>query len=243
MIKGLYHSGSAMIPRIKKQEVIANNLANVSSPGYKKDLVFTQELSRAQSKRRAQPADWQRPMIDQVYTTFEQGSLDKTDNPLDLALEGRGFFAFETEDGAVAYSRAGNLTVDSFGFLINPEGHRLLGQGGPIGVAGGPVSISESGQVEVDNTAVANIRVVDFDDLSVLQKTGKTEFMIPEGIEPRAAVEFTIKQGYLESSNVDVIREMIDMIISFRNYEADAQSAKTQDESLEKLINNVGRIR
>lgn len=243
MIKGLYRSASAMLPRIKQQEVIANNLANVSSPGFKRDVVFTKELSKAQQRNAARKSDWQTPMIDQVYTGFEQGQLDKTGNPLDIALEGQGFFIFETGDGNNFLSRAGNLTVDSEGYLADSEGHLLLGDAGPINVGGGTVSVSESGQVEVDNSVVASIRVVDIEDKSILQKIGKTAFVIPEGTEPGPAVEVTIRQGYLESSNVDVVKEMVSMIVSFRNFEADARAVQAQDDSLEKLINNVGRIR
>jgi flagellar basal-body rod protein FlgG len=90
---------------------------------------------------------------------------------------------------------------------------------------------------------VANIRVVEVDDRNALRKIGQSEFMIPDGVNPTAAINFTIRQGYLETSNVDIIKEMVEMIISYRNYEADAQALKSQDESLENLINNVGRIR
>jgi flagellar basal-body rod protein FlgF len=242
MLKGLYQSASAMLPRLRQQEAIANNLANASSPGFRKDAVFTQELSRAQAKHVPRQTDWEQPMIDQVYTSFEQGSLDKTDNPLDLALEGDGFFVYETEEGDRIYSRAGDLTIDPQGFLVNPEGQKLQGEGGPINVGSGNISIAESGQVEVDNIPQATIQVVDFNDKSVLQKAG-TGFMIPDGIEPAAAVDFAIRQGYLEGANVEIIQEMVNMIISFRNYEADAQAAKAQDDSLEKLMGNVGRAR
>jgi flagellar basal-body rod protein FlgF len=243
MIKGLYRSASAMLPRIKQQEVIANNLSNASAPGFKKDMVFTRELSRAQSKLTPRKSDWQTPMIDQVYTNFEQGGLDKTDNPLHVALEGKGFFEFETDGGARVLSRAGNLSVNPEGYLVNPEGDRIMGDGGPINVAGGEVAISESGEVQVDNATVGNIRVLDVDDSTALRKAGRSNYWIPEGIEPRAAVDFAVRQGYLESSNVNVIKEMVSMIISYRNYEADAKAVQAQDDSLEKLINNVGRTR
>ena len=243
MIKGLYRSASAMLPRIKQQEIIANNLSNASSPGFKKDMVFTRELSRAQTKLTARQTDWQTPMIDQVYTDFQQGGLDKTDNPLDIALEGKGFFVFEAADGGTVLSRAGNLSVNPEGYLVNPEGDRLLGDGGIINVAGGEVAISETGEVQVDNATVGNIRVVDVEDATALRKVGKSSYWIPEGIEPLAAVDFAIRQGYLESSNVNVIKEMVSMIVSYRNYEADAKAVQAQDESLEKLITNVGRTR
>ncbi len=243
MIKGMYRSASAMIPRIKKQEIVANNLANASSPGFKRDMVFTKELSRAESRMTPRKSDWQTPMIDQVYTTFEQGGFDNTGNPLDLAIEGNGFFVFETDNGEEVLSRAGNLTVNATGFVVNADGHRLLSEGGPINVGRGEVTISEAGRVQVDAADIATIRVVDVDEKSLLQKIGRTEFFIPDGVALAPAVNFTIRQGYLESSNVDVIKEMVDMITSYRHFEADSKSVKAQDDSLEKLLNNVGRIR
>lgn len=243
MIKGIYRSASAMIPRIKKQETIANNLANASSPGFKKDTVFTEELSRAEMRRAERQTDWQTPMIDQVYTNFEQGGLDKTGNTLDIALEGVGFFVFETPEGEQVLSRAGRLMADNSGYIVNAEGHRLMGDGGPLNVAGGEVAIAENGRVEVDNNAVGTIRVVEIPETDQLIKIGKTEFALPQGIDLRQAVRFAVRQGYLESSNVEVVTEMIDMITSFRNYEADANAIKAQDESLKNLFNNVGRVR
>ena len=243
MIKGLYRSGSAMVPLIKQQETIANNLANVSTPGFKKDMLFTRELTKAQAKHAPRQTDWQTPMIDQVYTQHSQGTLDKTGNPLDLALEGEGFMMVETPEGENLLTRAGSLAVDPQGFLSTADGNRLLGEGGTINVGNGNVSVSEAGQVEVDNDVVGTIRVVEVEDRNQLRKIGRSSFMIPDGIEPVAAVNFAVRQGYLETSNVDIIKEMVEMIISYRNYEADAKSVQTQDQSLEKLIINVGRIR
>lgn len=243
MIKGLYQSASAMIPHVKIQEITANNLANASAPGFKRDMLFIKELSRAQAKDYPKKSDWETPMIDQVYSEYEQGMLDKTDNPLDLAIEGDGFFTLEMEDGTTVLSRNGSFTVDPSGYLVNSDGHRLLGDGGPINVGEGSISIAETGQIDVDQSQVGNIRVVNIEDKSSLQKVGDSEFQIPEGINPVSAVNFAIKQGYLESSNVNVIKEMVNMVASFRSFESDAQALKAQDDSLEKLINNVGRAK
>jgi len=243
MIKGLYRSASAMLPRIKQQETIANNLANVSTPGFKKDQVFTRELTRAQASRAPRQNDWETPMIDQVYTRYTQGNLDKTGNPLDLAIEGDGFFVMENESGAAIYSRTGNFQVDAAGFLTTSEGYRLMGDGGPINVEGGNVAVSETGQVEVNNDVIGNIQVVTVDDKTQLAKVGQTGFVLPDGVAATPAVNVTIKQGYIEISNVNVVKEMVEMIISYRNYEADAKALKAQDESLDNLFNQVGRVR
>jgi len=243
MIKGLYRSASAMLPQIKRQEVVANNLANASAPGFKRDTLFTKELSRAEIKHSPKKADWQTPMIDQVYTRYDQGSLTQTGNPLDIGLEGDGFMVFDDGQGNNVLSRAGNLTVNPEGLIVNPDGQPLLSDGGPIEVGGGDVSINETGQVQVNGSVVANIRLVDVEDKSVLVKIGKTSFMLPQDIEPIPAVNVTLRQGYVESSNVNVIQEMIGMITSYRSFEADAKAVQAQDDSLEKLMNNVGRVR
>lgn len=241
MIKGLYRSASAMIPRIKRQETIANNLANATAPGFKRDMMFTKELTRAEKKQAVTKSDWQSPMIDQIYTDQSQGVLDRTDNPLDMALEGNGFFLLEGEDGEQYLSRAGNFLISPDGFLVNASGNRVLSDGGPIALESGDITVAQDGQISANGAEVARIRVVELDDPSTLQKAGDSEFFVPEGIELRAAVDFAIREGYLETSNVDAVREMVDMITSYRSYEADAQALKTQDESLEKLMSNVAR--
>ncbi|SYZ73590.1 putative Flagellar basal-body rod protein FlgG [Candidatus Zixiibacteriota bacterium] len=243
MIKGLYRSASGMLPRIKEQEITANNLANASAPGFKRDMVFTKELSRAQAKLVPKKSDWETPMIDQVYTDYDQGSLDQTGNPLDVALEGAGFFVAESAEGNTVLTRAGSFMISPDGYLVDPNGNRLLGDSGPIGVGEGTVSIAENGQVQVDDAQIGTLQVVDVADKSSLVKIGDNAFEVPQGIDLPRAMNFLIKQGYLESSNVNVVKEMVDMIVSFRNFEADAQAVKAQDDSLDKLINNVGRVR
>ncbi len=124
---------------------------------------------------------------------------------------------------------------------MNASGNRVLSDGGPITLESGDISVAQDGQISADGVEVARIQVVEVDEPAKLQKEGDSEFFVPEGIELRAAVDFAIRGGYLETSNVDAVQEMVDMISSYRSYEADAQALKAQDESLEKLIANVGR--
>lgn len=240
MIKGIYNSASAMIPRIRQQEVIANNIANVTTPGFKKDSVFVSELSRAQQKGIPTKSDWESPMIDQVYTDQSQGSFNQTGNTLDLALDGIGFFVIQTAEGAEALTRNGAFTTNDTGFLINSDGEMALGAGGPIQLPPGEVSISGDGGVSVDGAQLTNLRIATVEDPGQLKKVGG-KFLVPDGIELRAAVNFAVRQGYLEASNVDVITQMVEMISSYRNYESDSQALKAQDESLEKLIREVAQ--
>lgn len=243
MIKGIYISASGMIPRIKKQELTANNIANASTAGFKKDMLFTRELSKAEKKLHPQRSDWQRLMVDEIHTNFAPGVFDRTGNPLDLAIDGDGFFTLELSDGTLALTRAGAFTVNSEGFLTFPGGALLLGEGGPIEVGSGKVVVGNSGIVEVNGANVGRIVPVTVADIEQLDKIGSALFLVPDNVELRPVQKSTIQQGFLETSNVDIVREMIEMIISFRNYEADARAVQIQDESLGHLFNRVASKR
>ncbi len=241
MIKGLFTSASGMLPRIRKQEMTANNIANVGTPGFKRDMLFTRELSRAEQRLTRKTSDWQRPIAVETFTDFAPGVFDKTGNPLDLAIDGDGFFTLTLADGSRALTRAGSFTVDGDGFVILPGGALLMGEGGAIEVGNGKLTVSQSGQVEVNGTLVNRIVPVTVDNLDMLIKIGGSLFLVPESVELVPVEKATIRQGYLETANVDIVREMIDMIISFREYEANARAVQAQDQSLGNLFDRVGR--
>ncbi|NOY88891.1 MAG: flagellar basal-body rod protein FlgF [FCB group bacterium] len=240
MIKGIYTSASGMIPRIKKQELLANNLANASTPGFKRDMLFTKELSKAEKKFHPLRSNWQRPMVDEIYTNFSEGIFDKTGNPLDMAIDGDGFFTLELADGTQALTRAGSFTVNSDGYLTFPGGALLMGEGGPIEVGNGKVEVGQDGTISVDGLEVDRIVPVTVPDLEQLKKIGSSLFIVPNNVELTQVDKYSIQQGFLENSNVDIVREMIEMIISFRNYEADSKAVQVQDRSLDNLFNRVG---
>jgi flagellar basal-body rod protein FlgF len=240
MIKGIYTSASGMIPRLKKQEVIANNISNASTSGFKKDSVFVRELSRAEGKRLSKKSDWQKPIVDQEYIDFRPGVFDFTDNPLDLAIEGDGFFTLQAEDGSTLLTRSGTFMVNSEGYLTYPGGYLLTSEGGPIQVGDGKVTVGKNGEVEVDGQSVGRITPMTVGNVEELQKVGRSLFAVPEGVELLPSEQPTIRQGYLETSNVDIVGEMVDMIISYRAYEANAKAIQSQDNSLEHLFNRVG---
>ena len=243
MIKGMYTSASGMIPRVQQQEAIANNIANASTSGFKKDDIFVRELSKAERKTTKATADWLQPMVTKAFTEHTHGSLERTDNPLDIAIDGDGFFRLQAPDGSVALTRSGTFQVANNGFLTYPGGYQLMGESGPIQVGDGSVTITQSGEVEVDGSVVGRVVPFTVPDLNKLEKVGETLFVAPEGVELTAVPTPSVQQGYLESSNVDVINEMVDMIVSYRIYEANAKSLQTQDASLDNLFNRVAGSR
>lgn len=239
MIKGMYKSASGMIPRVQQQEAIANNIANATTAGFKKDDIFVRELSKAERKTTKTNADWLQPMVTKAFTEHTSGSLDRTGNPLDLAIDGDGFFRLQSPDGSVALTRSGTFQVNGAGFLSYPGGYQLMGESGPIQVGDGTVTIAQTGEVEVNGSIVGRIVPYTTTGLNKLQKVGETMYIAPRGVEMTAVPQPSVQQGYLESSNVDVISEMVDMIVSYRIYEANAKSLQTQDASLDNLFNRV----
>lgn len=239
MIKGIYTSASGMIPRARKQELIANNISNVETVGFKKDDTFTREMSRAERKAMPKKSDWEKPLGEETYVDYSEGIFNRTGNPLDLALEGDGFFTLQAEDGTTFLTRAGTFEVNGDGQITYPGGLFLTAGGSRIDTNGGTVNVNENGEIDIDGSTVARLTPVTVDDLSQLQKVGRSLFAVPEGTQLTPVEQTSIRQGYLEASNVDVVQQMVDMIITFRAFEANAKAIQQQDSSLDNLFRRV----
>ena len=179
-------------------------------------------------------------MIDDVYTNFEGGSFQRTDNPLDMAIDGDGFFTVQLEDGRTALTRSGAFSINRDGLVALADGPILLAEGGPVEPGNGAVTITAAGEIEVNGGQVGRVRPVTVPDVDMLEKIGGSLFVVPEGTELIPVEHAVIRQGYVEESNVDIVREMIDMIVAYREYEANARAVTTQDQSLEHLFKRVG---
>ena len=243
MIKGLWNSLSGMLPRLTRQDLAANNLANVTTTGYKKDRAFLQSFLDAEMMAEINRSTQHRVLdLEDIKTDHSQGLMQETGNPLDLGILGNGFFAIETDQGE-RYTRNGNFMLNAESQLVTADGNRVLDEGGGyIYINEGQVFVDERGQINIDNEPVATLRVVDFDDLSKLKKIANNLFA-PElpNIQPRQAENFQIKHGFLERSNVNPVEEMVNMIVYFRNYEADSRILQAQDDTLRRAVNDVGR--
>jgi flagellar basal-body rod protein FlgG len=239
----------------KRLQILANNLANVNTVGFKKDRGRFRafDLSEALNNR-TQPVNWNRSqapaywMQYSSYTDFSSGEMKKTGNPFDLALTGRGFFCVQTPDG-VRYTRRGDFTVDSDEVLVTQEGWPVLGQGGEIQIKLAKpseekreFSVSEDGFVTVDGSQVDRLRLVDFTNSSGLEKAGHNFYRAvnPSTLEDMDE-DFRVSQGFLELSNVDVVRMMTEMIEVLRGYESYQKTMRSIDDMNAKLINDVGR--
>lgn len=233
MYKGIYLALSGAVLKQAHMEVISQNLANADTVGYKKNtLVFSDYLVKNQTHG---------PLTEKVMsdlalydTDFMPGGLVHTGNPLDIAVEGSGFIALE---GGV-FTRRGDLALDDKGYLTVSGGRRVMGNGGPIALTKGRVEIAEDGQVSVDGVVIDTIKIVDFESLDSLVRVGDGTFTGGKQI----AAKGRIAQGYLERSNVEVIREMVRMIETMREFEAYQKAIHAFDDASAKVNNEMGRI-
>lgn len=180
--------------------------------------------------------------LDKIEINYEQGQIFETDNQLDFALKGRGFFQIETPEG-VKYTRDGSFKLNANNELVTSEGYRVLGSNGPILIEGTKVSVSEGGEIFVDDQWMDQLNIVDIQNLRDMRKEGSNLYRMAAGTEAEAQpFSGQVLQGFLENSNVDAVKEMIEMITLFRNYESNQRMIKAYDDTLHKVVNEVGKV-
>jgi|AntRauTorckE6833_2_1112554.scaffolds.fasta_scaffold04593_4 flagellar basal-body rod protein FlgG len=249
MIRGLYTSASAMQTNLKRMDVTSNNLANVDTDGYKKDgtvqRTFSEMLISRYDKNGKEElgALGTGVEVDESYTNFKEGNIQHTNNKLDLAVKGSGFFALQTPQG-IRYSRNGNFYLNDENQVVDSHGNFLLNQNNePIQIVPGrEISIDQQGQIFFGELEGETINLVDFENYTQLTKIGNNLYQTEEGIEEIEPEGSSIMQGYLEGSNVNVVEEMASMIEVTRAYESNQKVIQTIDNTLDKAVNDVGTL-
>jgi flagellar basal-body rod protein FlgG len=215
--------------------LIANNLSNVQTAGFKREVpVFNNVLSQAQGRFRP-------TQNDPVRISFTPGPIQKTGNDLDLAIEGEGFFKVESPNG-VRYTQSGNFRLNKDQVLVNANGFPVLGQRGKITLTGNKITVGENGSIAVDGNEADQIAVVSFPDLSVLKKEGHTLLKTESTETEMAAGQSRVVQGALEASNVNAVEEMVNLMDSFRTYESCLKIIQADDSLDSKAVNEVGKV-
>ncbi len=233
MNKGIYIALSGAIQKSKQMDVLAQNMANANTNGYKKGrlsfkdyMVPVDNVINVENKGRVM-TEMATEAID-----FSSGAHKRTGNQLDVALSGEGFFALEGN----RYSRNGSFSVNSEGDLIDSSGNKVLGDGGPMTIAGSKVDITSTGEVFVDDVSIGSLQIVGFPDKSVLSKLDGGVFTTDEAGQQ---VDPLVSQGYLEQSNVNVVRELVDMIRTQREFESYQKMIRQIDETTGKTISDL----
>jgi flagellar basal-body rod protein FlgG len=226
----VFSAYSGLDVQTKIVDTIANNLANVQTTGFKRD--FAQILESEYGNDLATRVD------------LSPGRLMPTGNDLDVAIEGRGFFAVQTPAG-VRYTRAGNFVLDTEGDLVTPDGMKVLStSNSPINASGGNVSIRDGGEVVVDGSEVATLKVVDFGNPAKLEKEGMQRFIWRgEDLEVQNLQSANVRSGHLEGSNVNAVSEMVRMISAYREFESIQRAVATANNDMTgKLVSDSGQL-
>ncbi len=249
MIRGLYTATASMLAGLLRHETIVHNLSNVRTIGYKADraaltdfpsLLLTQVRGDQPGSTIGQVGTG--VSLADLVTDFSDGSLELTDQPLDFAVSGDGFFRLETPDG-VRYTRDGRFQRDMDGRLVTADGYPVLGVDGPLTLPQGQITVTPHGEVFVGESLVGQFSLARFDSPENLVKDGQTTFT-SRGAEPQLlnSEEIQIYQGYLEGSNVDTTQAVTEMMSVLRAYQASQRLVQFQDHINEQTVNELGRI-
>lgn len=262
--KGVYTALSGAMAQSLKLDTIANNIANVNTPGFKRDQQVFREYLTANEKP---PSVIQVPkvvasvesfydmqggdksFVDSAgtFTDFSQGGLKHTGNALDIAVDGKGFFEVATPNG-LRFTRHGSFSIDGNGQLVTKDGWPVMsaGSGDPAGrvirtQGQAPITITENGNVYEGETVIGKLSLVEVADRDSLQKVGNSMYEFRANARPEVQnIQFpSLKQGYVEASNVNIVQEMTDMIATTRVFESTQKAINAYDTMADKLVNNV----
>ena len=271
MVQGWYTGASGMNAQQMRLDAISNNLANVDTTSYKRDVAVSKNFPELLLRRMDDDGVYKNPFgstdaapvigkvglgveLNELFTDFEQGSFKPTGSNSDFALEGKGFFAVETPNGE-RYTRNGNFTVGTEGYLMTKEGYPVLGENGRIFLQDTKYTVNKNGEVyvtpigkpEKDSVLLDRLKLVKFENDRYITKQGSSLYKDTEISGPAVSAEGKdrpiVTQGYVEASNVNVVNEMVQMIEVNRAYEANQKSIQSEDTMMSKLWSDVVRVK
>jgi flagellar basal-body rod protein FlgF len=221
----------------RQMQIIANNLANMSTAGYKSErLIFEQALTNSRTPEASLKAEVAEPNpfqssyytgVSGSFTDFTEGPIENTGNPLNVAIQGKGLFVVTTPEGEERYTRAGEFSLDASGRLVTPQGLVVQGQGGELNLSGGPVSIQGDGTVNVGQQVVGKLRVVNAES-DAFEREASLLFKLKEGQSVEDLQNVNVVSGAVEQSNVNATRELTDMIMAARTFESLQKSRESE---------------
>ena len=251
MVRGFYNLTSGMLSQGRRMDVIANNMTNISTAGYKAeqytDRTFDEVMvSRIGNKIKSpyQTMETYQSHIlapDHLYTDFTQGAPEETNLPLDFAIIGEGFFSIQMADDSIAYTRAGSFTLDNEGYLCLSELGRVLDQeGNPIQLPTDKLDADSHGNLyNKDGGYLGTLGVYQFEDNQALERNPYGLFT---GEGAQINEEAVVYNKWVERSNVDLVKEMVEMMSTQRALQSAAQMSKIYDQVIQKGVNNIGQM-
>lgn len=250
MFKGFYNLTSGMMTQQQRMNNVANNLTNISTPGFKssrhtignfQDVLYSRVGN--QNKSSYQPIGRQSYIVatDEIVTNYTQGALEETGIPLDFAINGDGFFAIRNAANETMYTRSGSFSLDAEGYLCYSGFGRVLdSEGNALRVMTDKITSDNHGNIYANNgMLVGQIGVFTFDDTAQLEYNDEG-FLV--GAEGEAVEDPVVRGGFLERSNVDMVTEMTEMLSSQRAFQSAAQVTKIYDTLMNKITTEIGRV-
>lgn len=237
MIKSLALSAKNLNSRMKNMEIVANNLANINTTGFKRELPFAEYMQRAENQN-----------IHQL-TDFSEGSFVETNNTFDLAVSGDAFFVVKNENDELQLTRNGKFKVDDEGFLVTEDGSRVMGKQGDINITEGIVGknlsvvINTKGEIKIGENIVDQIAMAKIDDQSKVKRSIGQNFIVKNDDYLEAMDdEYEVHQGFLEEANVNAIQEMQYMIEFSKNFEMSQKLISSLDQIM-GMAKDIGSVR
>ena len=225
-----------------RMDTTANNLANMTTAGFKVEHVVSRELSEKPATASDNPQEIAFTDAWMLQRDFSTGPLERTGNALDFAIEGDGFFAVQTPAGE-AYTRDGRFNLNDRGEIVTRNGEVVLGEGGPITVdpEGGPLSVSRDGAISQDNVVLGEVRVVAFQTQGALERVGNNLWKETDQ-QTTAATDVRVASGFVEGSNVNAVLELTEMIEVSRAYTSIAKMISQADELRGTSIDKLAKV-
>jgi len=228
--------GKASVRTMEKLDYSSNNIANVNTPGFKAEY-----LNYIKKNSETSSSDDVPSYAESLSTDYSQGTLQKTDNPLDVALQGEGFFVLQTDNGVV-YTRKGDFTLNAKSELVTQSGSYVMGKTGKITLSGKDLRVDEAGNVQIDGTQVDTLKIVAFENPGMLTHVGEGVFkdngsaVLKKDFTPKVA------NGSLETSNVSAVKEMIHLIDLQRTFETYQKLIHTISDQDKLSTSRIGKL-
>ncbi len=246
MLDRIYMQMQAMQVLQRSQDVTADNLANINTPGFKGNKLFYRMMTENLNGTEIRKA------VPMSQVNLDQGILEPTGNEFDVAINGDGFFKVK-EDDREYLTRDGRFSMNSDGILVNSNGAQVMGESGPIQLSdlfqksnenGGAnrLEISKDGSILINGNPIDKLQIVNVDDPSLLERQGNTYFTVRDEIELSDEGIGMVMQGYFEKGNVQPLAEMVDMMRNMQMFETQQRAMKTTDDMLSQVTSRLGRL-
>ncbi len=237
MLKGIFTTLNGKSASARRLDIISNNIANALTPGFKATRAVFNVSDMPDAEVDPGLTNPTYVNMSDTYIHFSDAPISQTGNPFDLAIEGPGFFAISTAQGTM-YTRNGQFALNSDKQLVTQDGRIVMGEGGAeIMLDGKDINIELDGSIYVDRIRIDRIKIVDFADKKALRNAGASMFVNTDQNNPEVPVETpSIKQGAYEGSNVEVMKELVDLISTMRAYETYTKVDQAFNDLMGKLL-------